>query len=127
MPHPRSLPLPGWLSALAVAVIVGAYLRLDQLVSQVLIDDEWHAVHQVLDSAPQAMFFDFGFADYSIPLGILDWYEAHWWGISETAMRLPMLACGLATLVVLPMYVAPRLGRATAAVFALLVAISPLL
>ena len=21
------------------------------------------------------MFFDFGYADYSIPLGILDWYQ----------------------------------------------------
>jgi len=38
-----------------------------------------------------------------------------------------MLACGLATLVVLPLYVAPRVGRATASVFALLIAISPLL
>ncbi len=73
------------------------------------------------------MFFDFGFADYSIPLGILDWYEAQWWGISEIALRLPMVACGLATLVVFPLYVAPRLGGATSALFALLVAISPLL
>ena len=35
--------------------------------------------------------------------------------------------CGLLTLVVLPLYVAPRLGRATAALFALLLAVSPLL
>ena len=83
----------------AAATIVGAWLRLDQLVSQVLIDDEWHAIHQMLYRTPQVMFFDFGFADYSIPLGILDWYVAHGWGISEIAMRLPMVACGLATLV----------------------------
>ena len=38
-----------------------------------------------------------------------------------------MVACGLATLVILPLYVAPRLGGGTSAVFALLVAISPLL
>ena len=73
------------------------------------------------------MLVDFGWADYSIPLGILDWYEARWFGLSEIVLRAPMLACGLATLVVLPLYVAPRVGRATASVFALLIAISPLL
>jgi hypothetical protein len=102
-------------------------LRLDQILSQVLIDDEWHAVHQVLQRTPAAMFVDFGWADYSIPLGILDWYEAHWFGLSEIMLRAPMLACGLASLVVLPLYVAPRVGRATASVFAVLLAISPLL
>ena len=116
-----------WLGVLLAAGIVGAVLRLDQFGAQVLIDDEWHAVHQLLHHTPQTMFFDFGFADYSIPLGILYWYEAHGWGLSEIGMRWPMLLCGLATLVVLPLYVAPRLGGATAAVFALLIAISPLL
>ena len=48
-------------------------LRLDQIAAQVLIDDEWHAVHQVLRRTPAQMFLDFGFADYSIPLGILAW------------------------------------------------------
>ncbi|HEV2978625.1 MAG TPA: hypothetical protein VG425_13675 [Casimicrobiaceae bacterium] len=102
-------------------------MRLDQILSQVLIDDEWHAVHEVLQRTPAAMFVDFGWADYSIPLGILDWYEARWFGLSEIVLRAPMLACGLATLVVLPLYVAPRVGRATASVFAVLLAISPLL
>jgi len=102
-------------------------LRLDQILSQVLIDDEWHAVHEVLQRTPAAMLVDFGWADYSIPLGILDWYEARWFGLSEIVLRAPMLACGLATLVVLPLYVAPRVGRATASVFAVLLAISPLL
>jgi hypothetical protein len=116
-----------WPATVCAAVLLGAYLRFDQILSQVLIDDEWHAVHQVLQRTPAAMLFDFGWADYSIPLGILDWYEARWFGLSETALRAPMLACGLATLVVLPLYVAPRVGRATAAVFAVLLAISPLL
>jgi len=49
------------------------------------------------------------------------------WGVSELTLRWPMLACGLLMLVALPLYVAPRLGRATAAAFALLLAISPLL
>jgi hypothetical protein len=116
-----------WLGVLGAAVLIGAFLRLEQIAMQVLIDDEWHAVHQFLAHTPREMFFDFGYADYSIPLGILDWYQAQWWGVSELKLRLPMIACGLATLAVLPLYVAGRLGRPTAAVFALLIAISPLL
>jgi hypothetical protein len=120
---PRGL----WLGALGAATLLGAWLRLDQFLSQVLIDDEWHAVHQVLHHTPAEMLLDFGIADYSIPIGILAWFEANWWGLSEVGLRWPMLACGLLTLIVFPAYVAPRVGRATAAVFALLLAISPLL
>ena len=116
-----------WLWVFAGAVALGAFLRMDQFTAQVLIDDEWHAVHQVIRLSPLQMFLDFGHADYSIPLGLLDGLEARWFGLSESAMRLPMLVCGLATLVLFPLYVAPRLGRATAAIFALLLAISPLL
>ena len=124
-PKPRSQRLWPWL--LALVVVAGAWIRLDQFTAQVLIDDEWHAVHQVLAHGPLEMFRDFGYADYSIPLGILDWFEAHTFGLSETAMRWPMLLCGLATLVLLPLYIAPRLSRATALVFATLLAMSPLL
>ena len=121
-PYARAWP---WLFAGAVAL--GAFLRLDQFAAQVLIDDEWHAVHELLRLAPAQMFRDFGHADYSIPLGLLDAFVARGFGLTETAMRIPMLACGLAMLVAFPLYVAPRLGRPTAAIFALLLAISPLL
>jgi len=123
----RSLALAAWLGLFGTAVLVGAYLRLDQFFDQVLIDDEWHAVHQVLQRSPAQMFLDFGWSDYSIPLGMLDWYESRWFGLSETGMRLPMLACGLATLVALPLFVARSTSRATAALFAYLLAVSPLL
>ena len=125
LPHPDRSRF--WSGVLIAAMVVGAVLRLQQIRAQVLIDDEWHAVHQLIAHGPAYMFFDFGYADYSIPLGILDWYQAQWWGLSELTLRWPMLACGVLTLVVLPLYVAPRLGRATAAVFALLLAVSPLL
>jgi len=125
LPHPDRSRF--WSGVLIAAMVVGAVLRLQQIRAQVLIDDEWHAVHQLIAHGPAYMFFDFGYADYSIPLGIFDWYQAQWWGVSELTLRWPMLACGLLTLVVLPLYVAPRLGRATAAVFALLLAVSPLL
>jgi hypothetical protein len=114
-----------WLFAIAVAL--GAWLRLDQFTAQVLIDDEWHAVHQLLRLAPSQMWLDFGHADYSIPLGLLYSLESQAFGLSETAMRWPMLVCGLATLVLFPLYIARRLGPATAIVFAFLLALSPLL
>jgi hypothetical protein len=122
-----SLVPPAWACILGAAVLLGAYLRLDQFAAQVLIDDEWHAVHQVMQRAPAAMFRDFGYADYSIPLGILDWYESRWFGLSETAMRLPMMVCGLTTLVAMPLYVARKTSHATAALFGVLLAMSPLL
>ncbi len=116
-----------WPWLLGVAVALGAWLRLDQFATQVLIDDEWHAVHQLLRLAPSQMWLDFGHADYSIPLGLLYALESRAFGLSETAMRWPMLVCGLATLALFPPYVARRLGPATAIVFAFLLAISPLL
>ncbi len=125
---PRDLaPRSVWIVIIGAAVLAGAWLRLDQIAAQVLIDDEWHAVHQFIAHGPRAMFLDFGYADYSIPLGILDWYQAQWWGVSELTLRWPMLVCGLAALVLFPLHVAPRLGRPTAAVFAVLIAMSPLL
>jgi len=121
------VPVRGWGCLLWLALVVGVWLRLDQFPAQVLIDDEWHAVHRLQSLSPSRMWLDFGHADYSIPLGLLYALESHARGLTETAMRWPMLACGLATLCLFPLYVAPKLGRPTAAIFALLLALSPLL
>src|SRR5450631_1516135 len=53
----RQLPL---LLALAAALAIGAWLRLDQLGSQVLIEDEWHAVHQLLYYSPKQVLLSLG-------------------------------------------------------------------
>ena len=42
-----------WLGVLGAAVLIGAFLRLEQIAMQVLIDDEWHAVHQFLAHTPR--------------------------------------------------------------------------
>jgi hypothetical protein len=128
LPHARrDAPRLTWWLLAAVAILGGAALRLDQFTSQVLIDDEWHAVHQILQRSPGALFLDFGFSDYSIPLGIYDWTLAHWFGLTDTAMRLPMLLCGLATIALFPLFAARRLGLPVAALYAVLLAMSPLL
>ena len=116
-----------WLSWFALAIVVGIWLRLDQLSSQLLLEDEWHAVYRLVHDAPEAIFLDFGHSDHSIPLTLLYGLEARAFGLSEIAMRWPSLAAGMATLVLFPWYVARRIGRAEALVFAALLAISPLL
>lgn len=123
----REAPAPGWTFALACLAIAlaGAWLRLDQFTRQVLLDDEWHVIHQLLQRGPAEFVFDLGHADYSIPLALYDWGLLHTLGLSETAMRVPMMAAGLATIALLPLGVATRLGRETAVAFALFVALSP--
>lgn len=111
----------------AVALLLGIWLRLDQFIAQVLIDDEWHAVHQLILSNPRDILLSFGHVDHSIPLTLLYWLEASWFGLSELGMRWPMMLCGLATLVLFPLYVWRTLGRSEAAIFALMLALSPLL
>jgi Dolichyl-phosphate-mannose-protein mannosyltransferase len=126
-PHADALARPATLALIGILVALGAWLRLDQWLDQVLIDDEWHALHQIIDHTPAQLFLSFGYADYSIPLGMLDaWIAAHF-GLGEAAMRLPIMAAGLTTLVVIPWYLAPRVGATVAATHAFLLAISPLL
>lgn len=112
---------------LAVAVVAGVYLRLDQFTSQVLLDDEWHAVHQLLQKGPRDLFLTIGQSDFSIPLGLLYWFEKEWFGLSELGMRWPLLLTGVATLLVLPLYARRFVGDGTALLFGSLLAISPML
>jgi 4-amino-4-deoxy-L-arabinose transferase-like glycosyltransferase len=67
------------------------------------------------------------FSDYSIPLTFLYWIEARVFGLSEPRMRWPMMLASLLTLILFPVWVSRHLGWRVALVFALLLAISPLL
>jgi hypothetical protein len=114
---------------LCLFIVAGAgiYFRLDQFFLQVLLDDEWHAVHQLLRAGPGQLFLTIGQADFSIPLALLYWLEKQWFGLSELAMRWPMMVAGIATLFVLPVYLRRYLDARTLLVFAVLLAISPVL
>jgi len=116
------------LGLLALAVVCGAVLRLDQFSTQLLIDDEWHAVHKLLAvGGAKEIFLSFGYADHSVPLTLLYWLESSWFGLSELGMRWPMMVCGVLTLVLFPAHVMRVLGRREAVVFAWLLALSPML
>ncbi len=112
---------PWWLLLLA-SVAAGVWLRIWQLGDQILLDDEWHAIHKLLSSGMANIATHFGWADYSIPLTLYyrALYDLGW--LSEWPMRLPLLLAGLALLLV-PL-AARRLPLPTRAVWAGLLAIS---
>ncbi|HEY2966935.1 MAG TPA: hypothetical protein VGK75_01090 [Casimicrobiaceae bacterium] len=113
--------------SIIAAIAIGLWLRLDQFATQLLLEDEWHAVYRVVHDAPAAIFLDFAHSDSSIPLTLLYALESRTFGLSEIGMRLPLLLAGAATLILFPWYVARHVGRAEALAFAALLAISPLL
>ncbi len=109
-------------------VLAGSVLRLLQFGDQVLLDDEWHAVHQLLSGKSWSeLLTTFGHADYSIPLGLLYTLQADWFGLSEFAMRWPMLLAGLLTLPAFTYWAWTRVSPAAATVFVFLLASSPML
>ena len=118
---------PGFYLTLLVITSCGVYLRLDQFLLQVLLDDEWHVVHQLLVKGPGELFLTFGHADFSIPLALLYWLESGLFGLSEIGMRWPMLIAGLVTLIVLPIYLRKFFSDKTILVFSALLAMSPML
>lgn len=109
-------------------VALGAYLRISQFNTQVLLDDEWHAVHQLLSGkTPQELFLTLGWSDYSVPLGIFYYWLSHNTGLTEFSMRLPMLSASLISLLAFVAYVWRRFPPTTTLVFTLFLATSPLL
>jgi len=121
MPARRSTNLL-WL----LAVLTGAALRLYQIRDQVLVDDEWHALHALLAGGPLDVLLSFGASDHSIPLTLYDLLLERTVGLTELGMRLPSLLAGIASLVVLPWLVRDLAGLRASVVFAWLLAIAPL-
>lgn len=112
---------------LILIICLGIYLRLDQFLVQILIDDEWHAVHKLIKSTPEKFIKTFGHADYSIPLTLLYWFEAKYFGLSELLMRWPMMLFGLVTLILFPLFAKKKFNWSVTLIFAFFIATSPLL
>lgn len=116
-----------WLALAVLAFAAGVWLRLWQLRSQVLIDDEWHAVRMLIGADAKTIATHFGFADYCIPLTLYyRWLYDHG-ALSEWQMHLPLAIAGIATLVVLPWLMRGKLAWPVRAVWLALLAVSPLL
>ena len=113
--------------AIAAVLALAAFLRLDQITAQVLQGDEWHLVHQLIYYRPAQFVASLGYADFSIPLALLDWVVMQRVSLSELSLRLPMIVAGVLTPVVLPLGLRGRIGDRELILFALLLAISPFL
>lgn len=110
--------LPPWLA--------GAALRLWRVHDQVLGDDEYHALHAVLDLGFPELLYTYLPSDHCIPLSVLYRLWLVTFGpLTEMVLRAPVLASGLALLAVGPLWLERRAGRPIALVFAWLLAISP--
>ncbi len=113
--------------ALGVAWIgVGAWLRLSQFGGQIVIEDEWHALHKIVESGARDIFTSFGGNDYSIPLALYDRLLMARGVLTEWSLKAPMLVCGLALLALAPLIAADVADRATRALWIGLLAVSPL-
>ena len=123
----RRLDLCLWWGAWLLVLAVALWFRLWQLGSQILIDDEWHALHQLMLRDYREIFLSFGHADHSIPLTLFFKWLAETIGLSEWRLRFIPLLCGVLTVVAVPWVLRPWLQRHEAVLLGLLLALSPLL
>lgn len=120
----RSWP---WLLLALISIAAGAWLRAWQLRGQVLIDDEWHAVHMLVGADAARIATHFGYADYCIPLTLYYRWLYDLGALSEWQMRLPLLLAGIALLFLAPLLLRREFGLPTRALWVGLMAVSPVL
>ncbi|MGE5737795.1 MAG: hypothetical protein ACM34F_02810 [Betaproteobacteria bacterium] len=119
--------IAAWNALLVVAFVTGTALRVWQIDIQILIDDEWHAIHKLLRAGPLDILTHLGYADYSVPLTL--YYQALYRtiGLSEWGMHVPPLLAGVGLLLIGPRLLADLVPLPVRAVWTALVATSPLL
>ncbi|MFZ2236738.1 MAG: hypothetical protein WAV67_10215 [Dokdonella sp.] len=125
--QPHESSRTGWLLLAIGFATAGLFLRAWQLRRQILIDDEWHALHKLLGAGYADIASHFGLADYCIPLTL--YYRALFDGglLSEWAMHLPPLVAGLALMAVGFWMLRDVATTATRVTWLGLVAISPVM
>ena len=112
---------------LAGAVLLGAALRLHAIRDQILLSDEWHALHAAALTPVAQLLRLVTFGATSIPMNVYTRLLLEGPGWTELGLRLPSLVAGLASLVVFPLLVRDLLRPRATVIFAYLVALSPFL
>jgi len=107
--------------------LVALVLRGHQLLEQVPIDDEWHALSQSMGHPLGEILTQFGINDISIPIAVYYRVLIATIGLTSWELRLPFLFFGLATVVGFPLMVRPIVGRSAANILAALLSVSPIL
>jgi hypothetical protein len=113
-------------ASLALAVLVGLYLRLDQIGEQILLEDEWHTLHAIVNHSYSHLLTHLGRLDYCIPFSLLFKFLADTTGLSEIGIRAPVLIVGSGSIAVLAILLRRFVGRHAANAAAWLLAVSPL-
>lgn len=111
-----------------IGIAVGALaLRGYQLLDQVPIDDEWHALMQAMTHPIGHILTRFGMSDVSIPIAAYYKMLIATIGLNTWGLRLPFLLFGMATVAGFPLMVRPLVGRPAANALAALLSVSPIL
>jgi hypothetical protein len=116
-----------WIVLLLLALAAAVFLRCDQLGTQFLLDDEWHAIHKLLRADAGDIATHFGLADYSIPLTLYYRFLYLHGGLSEWGMRLPMLLAGIGLLGAAPWLLRRLVALPALVAWVGLMAISPMM
>jgi hypothetical protein len=116
-----------WFALALIAFLAGVWLRLYQLRTQTLIDDEWHAVRMLISSDAAGIATHFGYADHCIPLTLYYRWLYDLGVLSEWQMHLPLLIAGVVLLILAPFLLRGLLTWPVRAVWLALLAISPVL
>jgi hypothetical protein len=116
-----------WSAIALLALGVAAALRTYALGSQIVIDDEWHALHKVMRAGLASILTELDYADFSIPVAL--YYSAlrNTIGISEWTMRAPMVIAGIALVALAPWLARAWTSRPAGVTWSVLLAISPML
>ena len=106
----------------------GIFLRIYQLSGQILLDDEWHALHFAINHSLGYILTHFSYAGANIiPINAYARLLLTSTGWSELLLVLPSLMAGIAALAVFPLIVRRWFGNRASLFFAFLLAVSPLL
>jgi len=107
--------------------LLGGSLRIYMLSDQIIVDDEMHALHAIINNSYQYIFTHFFPQDVCTPLALIYKLIADSVGLNELTMRMPTFLAGVGLIIVVPLFIRNILGQPTAIVCAFFVAISPVL
>ena len=121
-------PRAPFVVAVSMATLLAIWLRTYGITGQVVLDDEWHAIHKLMSASYGRILGSFGMDDHSIPLTLLYKAMAETVGLAEGRLRAVQIACGVA-LVPVSAWLAWRATRdePAAALLAFLVSGAPFL
>ena len=116
------------ITALALAIPAGFFLRSYLLLDQVLSDDEWHGFYYAIGKTPGWLLTHFSIPGATcIPLNVYTWVLGSTVGWTEIALRLPSWICGMLCIILCPLLARSILAPRCEAWLALPLAVSPIL